>query len=162
MTTWGPFYAHDSTSYPLAFSLAVCQYVDMECIYCSAPTKVTNSRPHQKTPGIWRRRKCLGCGAIFTSREAPDYDKSLVVKQSNAKLVPFERDKLFSSLLAVCGHRQHAVKDSTALTATIIQKLVPKAQDGLLTKQQIIETTAQVLKRFDAAAAVQYDAYHPL
>ena len=133
----------------------------MECLYCSAPTAVTNSRPSKKTPGVWRRRKCTGCGAIFTTKEQPDFDKSLVIKRG-AKLVAFSRDSLFSSIYQACGHRQNASEAASALTATVLDHLVASSNHGVLTRRQVVQTTSAVLKRFDKAAAVQYAAYHPL
>ncbi len=135
----------------------------MVCIYCGSTTKVTNSRPEKRRGGVWRRRECLECGAIFTSREQADLSESLRVtnQADNKELRPFCRDQLFLDLYASCKHRPTALGDATALTRTVIDLLLPQAVDGLLTRKKILQTTHAVLSRFDTAAATLYAAYHP-
>ena len=45
----------------------------MRCHVCHADTKVTNTR-HPRTNLTTRVRKCLKCGANFTTHETPDRD----------------------------------------------------------------------------------------
>lgn len=131
----------------------------MKCIYCGSKTQVTNSRPLKKLPGVWRRRECTECKAIYTTQETPDLEKNLAVS-SASKYHPFQRDKLFASILNACGHRKAPVSTASALTDTVITKLLPIAEQGLLTTTQIVKTTIKVLENFDNAACVQYRAYH--
>ena len=132
----------------------------MVCIYCGGKTKVTNSRPQKRMSQTWRRRECLSCAAVFTTLEAVDYAGSLRVRTQNGSLQPFERDKLFMSLYKALGHRTSPTSDASALTATIIARTREIAQNGLLERTDIIQVASQTLQRFDAAAAVQYSAYH--
>jgi transcriptional regulator NrdR family protein len=77
-------------------------------------------------------------------------------------MVAFQRDRLFASLLAVCGHRPAAIDDASALTDTVIARLRPNMASGRLSPADIIKTAQNVLQHFDTAAAVQYNAYHHL
>lgn len=132
----------------------------MVCIYCSGKTKVINSRPQKRLDQTWRRRQCLSCGTVFTTTESVDYSGSIVVRTASKGLEPLSRDTLFVSILQACGHRRDAVSAASGLTATILAKSRRKAVDGLLERRDIIQTALAVLKRFDAAAAVAYAAYH--
>ena len=147
-------------TFPLVNSPAVCQYVDMVCVYCGSPTKITNSRPQKRLHQTWRRHACSNCGAIFTTNEIVDLSTSLAVRSKTGHLQPFSRDRLFISVYRAVGHRERAVDDASALTATIAAKLVHSTSVAAISPADIINTTLQTLKQFDTAATVQYQAYH--
>ncbi len=152
---------HDTfLCYPLAFLPALCQYVDMVCIYCGSKTAVTNSRGSKKHASTWRRRQCRSCTTIFTTREEVDMEMSIRVADERGQLEAFSREKLLLSLHKALGHRSDAITAATALTSTITQKLVQNTSSALLTRQTIIETSTITLQNFDKAAAITYAAYH--
>ena len=132
----------------------------MVCIYCKAKTGVNNSRSTPRTLSTWRRRECHECYAIFTTREQPDLESTIRVKNTSGALSPFSRDKLFISLLPSVSHRKTALADAQSLTETIISVLIDVAQRGVITTREIIESSNRILKRFDAAAATHYHAHH--
>lgn len=132
----------------------------MECIYCSHKTQVINSRPQKRLRQVWRRRQCTHCKAVFTTLETVDTTTSLLVTDKTGHSEPFQRDKLFVSLLSACGHRKTAQRDAAALTNTTLAKLYPQIVSATISAATITETALEVLKRFDKAAAVQYAAYH--
>jgi len=136
----------------------------MVCIYCGSPTSVVNSRQQKRGNTIWRRRLCSHCSNIFTTTELPDLAATLRVpsKAHPAKLLPFNRDKLFLSIYASCKHRTTALSDASSLTVTVISQLL-KAQEraGLIERRQIAQATHQLLARFDKTAGTVYQAYHP-
>lgn len=142
--------------------MAVCQYVGMVCVYCSSPTQVTNSRLQRRSNHIWRRRKCLACGSIFTTSEHPELTTAFMVAGAAGKLKPFSRDQLFITIYQSCKHRPTAVGDATALTDTVLGHLLAGRHDGTIKRDTIVRITHQALKRFDLAAATFYAAYHPL
>jgi transcriptional repressor NrdR len=154
-------YPHFSFGFPLAFYIAVCQYIVMVCIYCTGKTEVVNSRPQKRANQIWRRRHCFDCGNIFTTIEGVNLSSSLLV-QNPGSLEPFLRDKLLLSMYDCLRHRKNPVNDATALTATVLHKLLGSVASPTLTRAQIVNTVASVLKNFDHAAHVQYMAFHPL
>jgi transcriptional regulator NrdR family protein len=135
----------------------------MVCVYCSAPTQVVNSRHQRRNNDIWRRRKCTHCGSIFTAIESADLSGALRVAHTPQRLEPFLRDKLFVSIYDSCKHRPTALRDAGNLTQQIIARLL-STQDrpGLIHPDTIVNTSIDVLKRFDRAAATTYAAYHPL
>ncbi len=133
----------------------------MVCIYCRNDTQVINSRLQKRANQVWRRRKCLNCGNIYSSIEAVNWGQAVRYKHKD-RLEPFSRDLLFISLYEACRHRKTAQTDATALTDTVLSRLWPGIADAAVTRQQIISATADVLKRFDRAAATTYRAYHPL
>jgi len=105
----------------------------------------------------------MQCGAIFSSRERVDFTTSLLVTHDGYREPgKFTRDTLFISIYDSCKHRPNAVADATALTATVISKLLPKIKHAGIDRDILVRTTAEVLKRFDKAAYTLYLAYHPL
>lgn len=132
----------------------------MVCIYCGNSTRVTNSRQQRRVGSVWRRRSCSGCHAVFTTLEAADYEKSWVVQYSSEPPRPFYRDKLLISLYKSCQHRPSALEDATALTATVLEQLRSRVQDGSLDCATIAGKVHMALHRFDAAAATHYMAFH--
>ena len=133
----------------------------MVCIYCGAETSVINSRPQKRSNHIWRRRQCTDCTAVFTTSEAPDLSKCLVVVRGKA-LQPFSRDKLFLSVHSSLKHRKTALTDASGLTDTILSRLYPHIASGTLPVLSIVATTLKTLKHFDTASATHYEAFHPL
>ena len=132
----------------------------MVCIYCQHETGVINSRHQKKLNQVWRRRQCQSCKSVFTTLEAASLLTSLSVEYKNS-YKPFLRDKLFMSVYDSLKHRKTALNDATALTDTIISKLYAHVDTGRLQSRQIINVAHNVLKRFDKAAAIYYEAYHP-
>ncbi len=133
----------------------------MVCIYCGSGTQVINSRPQKRLNQIWRRRKCLQCASILTSHEAFDLSASIRVELDGKVLSPFQRDLLFLSVYESCKHRPRALAEASGLTQTIITELLKKhLKDGQLTRNAIIQTSSEVLRRFDPSAAAIYQAYH--
>ena len=132
----------------------------MVCIYCGKVTSVANSRHKIKTNEVWRRRACQSCQAIFSTLESVNLERSVSVKDIRGNLEPFERDKLYISIVSANGHRKDASRAATALTATVISQLLPKINQALISKKQIVTVTSKVLSRFDKSASVTYAAYH--
>ena len=133
----------------------------MVCYQCSGETAVINSRPQKRTNQVWRRRVCTLCDTVFTSIEAIDYTKSLLVHRGPTKqLIPFERDRLLLSLYKSLGHRDTALSDAGGLCATIIAKLTPAASNNVVESRQIAQVALVALNRFDKLSAQHYQAFH--
>ena len=70
----------------------------MICPFCSSnQISVTNSRPTNKGTQIWRRRKCLKCQEIFTTREKIDISY-VVVEKRDGRRVEYSHPKLYSGI----------------------------------------------------------------
>ena len=132
----------------------------MVCIYCGGETQVINSRHQKRLNQVWRRRQCLNCAAVFSTEEVAQYAAAWMVLDRAGHIRPFQRDKLFVSIYNSCQHRRSALGDATALTDTVIQKLVAQDRDGLITGSLLLQTVQVALNRFDMAASTYYAAFH--
>ena len=132
----------------------------MVCIQCSGNTRVFNSRHKKRLNQVWRRRECEQCGLVFTSLEHVDFPTSMAVRNASGHLEPFSRDKLLLSLYKSLQHRSTAVQDASALTDTVIGRLLAQTQHSVINDTGITSTVYLVLARFDDAASVHYQAFH--
>lgn len=121
-----------------------------------------NSRLQRRPNQVWRRRRCMECQGVVTTLETVALDKSLVVKSGISSLQPFSRDKLLVSVYESCKHRKGALEAATALTQTIIARLLPLVVDASVRREDIIQAVMKTLQHFDTAAAIHYQAYHPM
>jgi len=129
----------------------------MDCIYCGKETKVVNSRPKKADKQVWRRRRCLGCHAIVTSTESYLLKDVLRVQKKNGSFEPFHRDKLFLSILKATDHLPKTTELAGSLTATVLRHIIKRTPlDVVVSSRVIAKEVSQVLKRYDAAAAVRY------
>jgi transcriptional regulator NrdR family protein len=138
----------------------------MVCLYCSQELAVSNSRPQKSRNQVWRRRLCKACGAVFTSVEAIDLAKALIVSKPAtsgkvAQLQPFERDTLFISIYESLRHRPAAASDARGLCDTVVAHIITNAEHGKIETRTIFSMVLSTLERFDAAAASHYAAFHP-
>ena len=111
---------------------------------------------------MWRRRRCVRCGAIFTSEERVEYGLSWLV-YTHGDFKPFSRDKLLLSLYECCEHRPTALSDAQGLTETVMSKLPTYRVDdtpNTLVHSDIGRLAHIALNRFDKAAAVRYLSLH--
>lgn len=134
----------------------------MICIFCGHKLEVTNSRAQRKLNQVWRRRQCPDCKALFTTDERIDLSKSLRVQYNTKQIEPFWRDILFTSVYESCKHRDTAAKDATALTDTVITRVLRKKYGAIVTRDQLVAITTEVLRRFDKASLAHYKAFHPV
>ncbi len=132
----------------------------MVCIHCGAKTHVFNSRLQHRKNQIWRRRQCSKCEAIFTTEETPHYGSIWIVQKPNDGLEPFSRDKLLLSLYKSCQHRSTALVDAAELVDTIIRRVSEQVENGRIWYGSIAQVTIVILRRFDKAASVHYQANH--
>lgn len=136
----------------------------MICIKCSNDTKVTNSRPHKKTPSVWRRRECKACGTVFTTSEVvADNTYQFTVKASGGKQTDFSLPRLMLSIVPSLGHRDTSsiADESYWLAQTVAQTIQATATDTVTT-EALAEETHNTLSFFDATAGLQYGARHGL
>lgn len=132
----------------------------MVCVYCTADTKVVNSRHQRRLNSIWRRRVCIACRAVFTTREEPELKTSFSVSDhASNKLEPFLSEKLFLSIYDCFRHRPTALSDAAELTKTVVASL-PFPSEKPISAADITQATYSVLHRFDPLAATLYKAYH--
>lgn len=133
----------------------------MVCILCDSKTKTTNSRYSNKLRQTWRRHTCLRCSAIFTTREYIDMPTSYRVSDTRSNdMSIFDRDKLFLSIARALEHRQNYIPEASAITNTVVAKLIAKNRP-IFDRTELIETVSSVLHHFSPAAATIYRASNP-
>lgn len=136
----------------------------MICIKCSHDTKVTNSRPHKKTPSVWRRRECRSCGTVFTTTEVVA-DESYVfrVTARDGSHSTLSLPRLMLSIAPCLGHRPKGqiADESYWLAQTVAQAIQATATDTV-TAEVLAAHVYETVSLFDAAAGVQYGARHRL
>lgn len=105
----------------------LCQYIDMQCIYCGSEQLFTiNSRTNGKNQ-VWRRRKCETCKKVFTTKEMVDLSHLIVIKRDGKKR-RFKKSKVF------CGiyNALREVKGSDRGVATqVAEELTEKVEEQL-------------------------------
>ena len=149
--------------YPLAFYIAVCQYIDMFCINCfHGNTSVTNSRAHKKQPSVWRRRKCPSCGEVFTTIERPSLAENTPVWVSGGHSEPFNIGRLVISIAESFRHQPDTGRDHALWLAQTVEITLSTQRPTALTPEDIAATVHTILKNFDEVAAIQYAARHQL
>lgn len=132
----------------------------MVCTYCGHETKVTNSRLQKRSNQVWRRRQCKACNAIFTTLEAVDLPKTLIV-DSRGRSEPFLPDKLYAEVLLALQDRKDAYEAAREVTNTVISELLKLPGHPVFEPQQISQETAKVLKRFDRRCWLRFVSEHP-
>lgn len=132
----------------------------MVCVYCGGQTKVTNSRLQQRNNQVWRRRRCLDCGAIFTTTEAIAYDIAFSVEKG-AQIEPFLSEKLYMEFLLALQDRKNCYIEARELTTQVIRNLLKRRQKASVQPTEITTEAAKVLKRFNRRAWLRYVAEHP-
>lgn len=97
----------------------------MICINCfHDKTTTKNSRRHTKHPGVWRRRACPECGAVFTTYERATLDEH-IVQARDGSTSPFNLGKLIISISRSFQHNEHAATyDSYFLAQTVQERII--------------------------------------
>lgn len=104
----------------------------MDCPFClSDQVVVSNSRPTNKNTQIWRRRKCLKCGNIFTAREKVDISYIIVEKKDHHH-TKFFYPKLYSSIYNATVSRK---KSDHGQSASIADEVCQKVEEILITQK---------------------------
>lgn len=131
----------------------------MVCPFCTSETKIYNSRgTHGKTQ-TWRRHRCKQCQTSFTTREKIDWNGSVSVKTvAEASTTPYDRDRLFTSLLRASDGITLPPGTLSSLCDTIEYQLQKQHffQSDSSSANDIISTATSVLRRFNPNLALQY------
>jgi len=127
----------------------------MKCPFCSCPdTQVKDSRVSEDGYTIRRRRSCPKCGSRFTTLEHIQMRDLVVVKKNDVR-VPFDREKLYKSLLLALSKRQVEPDKVDQLVNRIVRQL-----EGLneqeIKSSTIGELVMTELLALDKVAYVRY------
>jgi len=125
----------------------------MQCPYCGGTdSSVIDSRPGDE--GVRRRRRCLACGARFTTYERVQSHNIFVVKKDGRR-EEFNRDKLSSGIRKACEKRP--------LPIGIIDKLIDSIETELyhsgkveMSSTIIGDLVMQELEKLDHIAYIRF------
>ena len=128
----------------------------MRCPFCTEDRdKVVDSRSSEGGRVIRRRRQCLVCEKRFTTYEKiGESFKLFVVKKDNSR-VPYDREKIISSLQNACYKRPVSTEQ--------IQKIADKAEGNIfrqfdkeVSSAIVGESVMKQLRRVDKVAYIRF------
>lgn len=127
----------------------------MRCPFCSyEETQVKDSRVSEDGYTIKRRRSCPKCGSRFTTIEHIQMRELIVVKKNDIR-VPFEREKLYRSILLALRKREIDNNRIDQLVNKIIRQL-ESGSDSEVRSSAIGELVMDELLSLDKVAYVRY------
>lgn len=127
----------------------------MRCPYCGhEDTQVRDSRAAEEGVAIRRRRGCSSCGGRFTTFERVQLRDITVVK-NNGEKEPFDRDKLFRSMLVPLRKRPVAREKLDTAVTGIVRQMESIGENEIATKT-IGEMAMNALANLDQVAYVRY------
>lgn len=127
----------------------------MRCPYCAGEnTQVKDSRPTEENAAIRRRRVCPDCGGRFTTFERVQLRELVVVKRSGRK-VPFDRNKLATSIQIALRKRAIDPERVERMISGIVRQL-ESLGDVEVQSEQIGELVMEALKGLDPVAYVRF------
>ncbi len=127
----------------------------MRCPFCSSDeTQVKDSRPTEDNSAIRRRRYCPSCGSRFTTFERIQLRELTVVKRNNQR-VPFDRDKLFRSILVSLRKRPVDPDRVERMVNGIVRRLESLGESEI-PSQVIGEMVMDGLSNLDPVAYVRF------
>jgi len=127
----------------------------MRCPFCSFDdTQVKDSRVSEDGYTIRRRRSCPKCGSRFTTLEHIQMRELIVVKKNDVR-VPFDREKLYKSLLLALSKRQVDHERVDQLVNKIVRQL-ESLNEQEIKSSTIGEMVLAELLALDKVAYVRY------
>ncbi len=127
----------------------------MRCPYCGgSDTQVKDSRSSEDGAAIRRRRVCPDCAGRFTTFERVQLREVTVLKRSG-KRVPFDRDKLQSSIDVALRKRAVAPERVERLVSGITRQL-ESSGEAEVPSETIGELVMEGLKGIDDVAYVRF------
>jgi transcriptional repressor NrdR len=126
------------------------------CPYCAADNdKVIDSRASEAGLVIRRRRECLVCGKRFTTYERVEKTSRLAVVKKDGRRVPFDPQRILSSIEAACGKRPVSV-DTKSRICHEVEDEVHREFDREVASSEIGVRVAQRLRAVDQIAYIRY------
>jgi len=128
----------------------------MRCPFCKEDQdKVIDSRSSDNARAIRRRRECLVCKRRFTTYEKVNETFRLfVVKKDNSR-VPYERDKVLSSLQKAC-YKRPVSAEQIQQVADKVEENIYRSFDKEVSSSFIGESVMKQLRRVDKVAYIRF------
>jgi transcriptional repressor NrdR len=127
----------------------------MRCPFCGhEDTQVKDSRPTEDNATIRRRRFCPECSSRFTTFERVQLRELMVVKKDGEK-VPFDREKLVSSL-KIALRKRPVDEDRIERIVNGIQRRLETLGESEISTKVIGEQVMEALADLDQVAYVRF------
>jgi transcriptional repressor NrdR len=127
----------------------------MRCSKCGCQEdKVIDSRASREGSTIRRRRECIGCGHRFTTYEAIERARLIVVKRDGRR-EEFSREKLLAGITKACQKRSVSREAIEDLVERIVDELSSQF-DREVPATEIGGRVMDGLRGLDAVAYVRY------
>jgi len=127
----------------------------MRCPFCGHDdTHVKDSRPTEDNTAIRRRRACPDCGARWTTFERVHL-RDLIVVKKNGQRVPFDRDKLESSMRIALRKRPVDQERVDRVISGIVRRLESSGETDI-SSDAIGEAVMDALANLDSIAYVRF------
>jgi len=127
----------------------------MRCPFCGFDDqKVLDSRPAREGEAIRRRRECLGCERRFTTFEAPERPRLLVVKRDGSR-ADFNKDKVMHSML-LAARKRPVPADVLREAVERVERSLFDSFDDEVPTSAIGHRVMQELSQIDVVAYVRF------
>jgi len=127
----------------------------MRCPFCnSEDTQVKDSRVADDGTYIKRRRFCGECGARFNTFERIQL-KEISVKKADGTVVPFEREKLYRSILLACKKRPVPLERIDKMVSAI-QRQLESTGEQEISSREIGSLVLEMLPHIDGVAYIRF------
>lgn len=132
----------------------------MHCPSCNAEdTKVIDSRLLMEGKTVRRRRKCPSCEHRFTTYEQFQVQLPAIVKSSDGRREPYNRDKIMKGLKKACQKRPISMEQLENLLDELEKNLV--SQDGKEVESNFIgEYIMHKLYQLDPVSYIRYGSFY--
>lgn len=127
----------------------------MKCPYCGhKDDQVLDSRSIREGEGVRRRRECLKCERRFTTYEAIEEMRLMVVKRDQSR-EQFDRSKTLKGMLTACEKRPVSVAQLESAVDEIERSLYNRG-DKEVTSVEIGDMVIEKLRRLDQVAYIRF------
>ena len=128
----------------------------MKCPFCGSKSlKTTNSRPTYDFTQTWRRKSCDRCHSTITTYEHSDMSWLNIKDPGHNKLEPYQKAKLYKSLLMTFDDEDITIINIENLINSIEQKIVSN-QKTVITKNELIKIVLTTIKPISLKCYINY------
>ncbi|TNE96614.1 MAG: transcriptional repressor NrdR [Deltaproteobacteria bacterium] len=132
----------------------------MHCPSCNAEdTKVIDSRLLMEGKTVRRRRKCLSCEHRFTTYEQFQVQLPAVVKSSDGRREPYNREKIMKGLKKACQKRPISMEQIENLLDEL-EKSLNEFEGKEVPSSFIGEHIMQKLYQLDPVSYIRYGSFY--
>jgi transcriptional repressor NrdR len=130
----------------------------MRCPYCGDhDSKVIDSRASEGGAAVRRRRECTVCNERFTTYERVEKTARLMVIKKDGSRVPFDDQKILSSIQAACGKRPVAEERKLEIVRQV-EEVVHRQFEREVESIEIGRNVARLLRETDQITFVRYSS----